>query len=145
MVPVSYTQVAFYASDLSEEGAILGVYNVKFGLFQVQTSFKLFNKPPKMWVVENNIVILMGQRLVCVPFTLQAEMLSALACSRALHNKPPSLSQEISAVIPIMSWENNESKTSSGDIDVDNHNINCPENIKEMLSACSSEGWSEYG
>ncbi|KAL0270969.1 UNVERIFIED_CONTAM: hypothetical protein PYX00_008227 [Menopon gallinae] len=144
MVPVSYTQIAFYASDLSEEGAILGVYNVKFGLFQVQTSFKLFNKPPRIWVVENNIVILMGQRLVCVPFTLQAEMLSALACSRALHSKPPSLSQEISAVIPTMSWEDTGRKTSDAD-GIDNDNINCPENIKEMLSACSSEGWSEYG
>lgn len=133
---MSADHVAIYAGDLSEEGAFLGIYNVKFGVIQAQTSFKMFSKPPKMWLIDNNLVIVMGQRLVCVPFKLQTEKLSALVGSRAVHALSKTTS-DIYTIIPTAVWDGTEEAKPL--------KIKYPDSIKEQLLAYLSEGWSEYG
>lgn len=134
---ISHHHIAIYGGDTSEEGAFLGIYNVKFGVIQAHTCFKMFNKPPRMWLIDNNLVTVMGQRLVCVPFNLQTETLSALVGSRALHAhlKTPS---EICTIVPTAVWEETTANFQQTTIEY-------PEKIREQLIAFSAEGWSEYG
>ncbi|KAK6630807.1 hypothetical protein RUM44_002976 [Polyplax serrata] len=134
---VGHDHIAIYGGDISEEGAFLGIYNVKFGVIQAQASFKMFNKPPRMWLIDNNLVIVMGQRLVCVPFNLQTQTLSALVGSRALHSHLQTPS-EICTIVPTAVWDENG-------MDVKPPAVDYPDKIKEQLITFSSEGWSEFG
>lgn len=143
MIPVSSNHLAIYAGDSSEEGAVLAIYNVKFGMIQAQANFKMFNKPPRMWLVNRNLIIVMGQRLMCVPFDLQTETLSALVGSKASYESIKN-SGDICAIMPTAVWEDDVADEDGKVVD-DEMVGNCPRKIQEQLEALTSEGWSESG
>lgn len=51
LTSLSERHLAVYGGDPAEEGAVLAVYNLEFGMVQAATSFKLLQKPPRVWAV----------------------------------------------------------------------------------------------
>jgi len=53
MAGLSDDHIAIYGGDPLEDGAIVVVYNLKLGMVQASTSFKLLQKPPRIWAVHS--------------------------------------------------------------------------------------------
>ena len=56
MTGISSNHIAVYGGDPAEEGAVLAVYNVDFGMVQASTTFKLLHKPPRLWAVHDRYI-----------------------------------------------------------------------------------------
>lgn len=136
MTAISSNHLAFYASHSLEEGAVLGIYNVKYRMIEAQSIFKMFNKPPRLWLIDHYLIFIMGQRLMCVPFDLPTQTLSALVGSKTLNQKTKD-PDDLCVIIPTDVWE--EEDENGLDVEMDD----CP--VKDQLDSMISEGWPESG
>ena len=132
MVAVSNSYVAMYGGNIDEEGAQLILYNVQFKVCQTRQSFKLFH-PTKMWCIDDNVMLCVGQNLAVVPFFINTQQLSEMVGS---HN--PLLVMDDVQII-----ENVEVKTWNGDSQDIELDTVVPENIKTDLEDLLVQGFSE--
>ncbi|PSN52742.1 hypothetical protein C0J52_06156 [Blattella germanica] len=78
MTSLSSSHVAIYGADPTEEGAVLAIYNLSYGVVQSRHHFKLFASPPRLWCMGTNLMIATAHNLVVVPYNLETQRLSAL-------------------------------------------------------------------
>lgn len=77
MVMLDATHIAIYGADVSEEGAVLLLFDLKFGMSVATRRLKFFCDPPHMYCLPTNNVLLLCivQNLVVVPYVLQPSLL----------------------------------------------------------------------
>ena len=77
LVKLDATHIAIYGADSSDEGALLLLYDLKFGMTMAMRRLKFFCNPPLLYCPPNNNVLLLCvvQNLVVVPFNLQPSLL----------------------------------------------------------------------
>lgn len=77
MIMLDATHIAIYGADVSEEGAVLLLFDLKFGLSVATRRLKIFCDPPHMYCHATNNVLLLCivQNLVVVPYVLQPSLL----------------------------------------------------------------------
>lgn len=87
MVMLDATHIAIYGADVSEEGAVLLLFDLKFGMSVATRRLKFFCDPPHMYCLPANNVILLCivQNLVVVPFVLQPSLLWNLIDSNQIN------------------------------------------------------------
>ena len=69
--------MAIYGADSSDEGALLLLFDLKFGMTVASRRLKFFCNPPHLYCSPDNNVLLLciGQNLVVVPYILQPSLL----------------------------------------------------------------------
>ncbi|KAL1464571.1 hypothetical protein WDU94_004203 [Cyamophila willieti] len=67
--------LVLYGCDPGEEGALLLVVDTRLRAVVCRQYFKMYTKPPRLWVFQNNIVLSMGQYLALVPFQMTSQLL----------------------------------------------------------------------
>lgn len=82
IVGLSHDFVAIYGASLEQEGAFLIIYNTKFHIVQATQFFKVYFNNSRLWVMDNNIYLGIGQMLSLVPFTILKEQLADLLGSQ---------------------------------------------------------------
>lgn len=96
--------LVFYGADCNQEGAALIIYNVQFKVVQTRQNFKLFTERAKLWLIENAVILPVGQNLAVVPFKLEIEQLAALIGSHQIVQKEPDADVKIVADLDVVSW-----------------------------------------
>lgn len=88
MVKLDATHIAIYGADVSEEGATLLLFDLKFGMSVANRKLKFFCDPPHMYCLESNNVLLLCivQNLVVVPYVLQPSLLCNLIDSKHIRD-----------------------------------------------------------
>uniref|UniRef100_A0A0A1WEX3 Nucleolar protein 11 n=1 Tax=Zeugodacus cucurbitae TaxID=28588 RepID=A0A0A1WEX3_ZEUCU len=67
--------VAIYGSNNNQEGASLLLYNTQFKVVKAQQYFKVFFNSSRIWIIDDNILITMGQNLSVVTYRISQELL----------------------------------------------------------------------
>ena len=77
LVKLDATHIAIYAADSSDEGALLLLFDLKFGMTVATRRLKVFCNPPMLHCSSANKVLLLCvvQNLVVVPYILQPSLL----------------------------------------------------------------------
>lgn len=77
LVKLDATHIAIYAADCSDEGALLLLFDLKFGMTVATRRLKVFSNPPVLYCSSSNRVLLLCvvQNLVVVPYILQPSLL----------------------------------------------------------------------
>lgn len=123
MVMLDATHIAVYGADVSEEGAVLVLFDLKFGVNVAIRRLKFFCDPPHLYCLPANNVLMLCvvQNLVVVPYLLQSSLLWNLIDNTQLPGKwCNSFSQYIELMIEnvgaetrgkpeLLTWSENES------------------------------------
>ncbi|XP_060519983.1 nucleolar protein 11 [Cylas formicarius] len=96
--------IVVYGADLNEEGAILFIYNTHFKVTQCKQVHKLFTNDAKIWQIDSNLLMPVGQNLVVVPFRLESEELAALVGSHKPVNNKMDLDVAIVQECEVTNW-----------------------------------------
>lgn len=75
MQSINSKLLVLYGCDPSEEGALLLIVDTKLQAVVCRHYFKMYTKPPRLWVISSNIVLSMGQYLALVPFQMTSQLL----------------------------------------------------------------------
>lgn len=67
--------VAIYGANNNQEGASLLLYNTQFKIVKAQQYFKVFFDSSRIWIIDDNILITMGQNLSVVTYRMSQELL----------------------------------------------------------------------
>lgn len=67
--------VAIYGANNNQEGASLLLYNTQFKVVKAQQYFKVFFDSSRIWIIDDNILITMGQNLSVVTYRMPQELL----------------------------------------------------------------------
>lgn len=80
------THIAIYGADITEEGAVLLLFDLKFGMNVAVRRLKFFCDPPHLYCLPANNVLMLCvvQNLVVVPYILQPSLLWNLIDSTQL-------------------------------------------------------------
>ena len=86
MAKLDHTHIAIYGADVSEEGAVLLLFDLKFGMNVASRKLKFFCNPPHLYCLPSDNVLLLCAvgNLVVVPFILQPSLLKTLMDSKQL-------------------------------------------------------------
>ncbi|KAJ8956482.1 hypothetical protein NQ314_006719 [Rhamnusium bicolor] len=133
MLSLDDNYIAMYGADCNEEGAVLIIYNTQFKVTQLRQPFKLFTNGAKLWSIENNLLLPVGQNLAVIPFYLETEQLAALVGSHKF--VPNGIDADITVVqeYEIASWD---SKFHLKDIHI-------PERFTYKINELFKQGLSE--
>ncbi|CAG2053493.1 unnamed protein product [Timema podura] len=129
---LSSNHLAMFGADPSEEGARLLIYNLQFNLVQSHHQFKLFSNPPKMWHVDQKLLVAIGGNLAVVPYQLETERLEALVGSHKTVTQQAASDVEIVTELQEVAW------TKDNQIE-DTHN-DAPQIIQQELRNLESSG-----
>lgn len=97
--------LALYGADINEEGAVLIIYNTQFKVTQTRQPFKLFTNTTKIWRIENNIFLPVGQNMAVIPFYLETEQLAALVGSHKISQEDADPDVKLVNKIEVVSWD----------------------------------------
>ncbi|XP_054733974.1 uncharacterized protein LOC129241586 [Anastrepha obliqua] len=67
--------VAIYGANSNQEGASLLLYNTQFKVVKAQQFFKVYFDWSRIWSIDENIIIAMGQNLSVVTYRMSQELL----------------------------------------------------------------------
>lgn len=86
MLMLDATHMAVYGADVTEEGAVLLLFDLKFGMNVAVRRLKFFCDPPHLYCLPANNVLMLCvvQNLVVVPYILQPSLLWNLVDSTQL-------------------------------------------------------------
>nr|XP_050858963.1 nucleolar protein 11 [Vespula vulgaris] len=140
MTALNETMIAAYGADVSEEGAVLMIYNVQFKLVQATQKLKLYTKEAKLWRVEDKLLLAANRHLAVAPYRLAPQRIAAMLGS-SVRFKNNNENEEDEVVIVqdsiIAQWENTQPKPSKfleNDI---------PQNISKQILSYINEGLSD--
>lgn len=123
-----------YGANSCEEGATVIIYNLQFRVTQSRQSFKLFTNGARLWCIENNLFLCVGQNLAVVPFKLDVEQLASLVGSHKLILSDENEDVTIVQNLEVASWQNKSTQVVNGLI---------PAKINEKVSELALQGLAE--
>lgn len=113
MTSLNEATVAVYGADVSEEGAVLMIYNVQFKLIQAAQKLKLYTKDAKLWKIEDKLLLAANRHLAIAPYNLAPQKIATLLGS-SLHFRNDDENTDNNEIVVIQEstvaqWENNGS------------------------------------
>lgn len=94
VVPISEDCIAIYAGKSSEDGSFVILYNVKYKVVQSKVPFKVYLNNFKLWSINKNIFLAMGEQLSVIPYRITIDHLSNMVGSQSVANDVQSSSVE---------------------------------------------------
>lgn len=82
MQTISENCIAIYASKPSDDGSNIILYNIKYKIIQSKIPFKVYLSNFKLWSVNENLYLSMGQNLSVIPFVVTTDKLSSMVGSQ---------------------------------------------------------------
>lgn len=133
MVSLNEDYVVMYGASANEEGALVIIYNLQFKVTQSKQTFKLFTMGARLWRIENNLLVCVGQNLAVVPFRLETEQIAALVGS---HKVVPEENCDVAIVqnLEMVTWEDDAPSVVNNLI---------PEKINSQVTELSKQGLGE--
>ncbi|CAK9834467.1 Nucleolar protein 11 [Anthophora retusa] len=140
MTCLNEATVAVYGADVSEEGAVLMIYNVQFKLIQDAQKLKLYTNDAKLWKIEDKLLLAANKHLAIAPYHLAAQKIATLLGS-SLRFKSDSENAEDEIVViqesTIAQWEKN------GATFVNQLSQKPPTHLSKQISSYINEGLSD--
>ncbi|XP_014477320.1 PREDICTED: nucleolar protein 11 [Dinoponera quadriceps] len=132
------TTVAVYGADITDEGAILMIYNVQYKLVQAVQKLKLYTSDAKLWKVADKLLLAANRHLAVAPYQLAPQRIAAMlgSYSRYENNDDTDDVVEIKEVT-VAEWEKNRTGPNHASLG------RVPPKISKQVSAYLSEGWSD--
>lgn len=134
MTVLNKDYIAMYGANSSEEGAAVLIYNIQFRITQSKQIFKLFTNGAKLWQIENNLLLCVGQNLAVIPFKLDVEQLAALVGSHKVIQTDQNCDVSIVQNLEVATWKTDNVSVSSNLI---------PKKIKKTVSELANQGLAE--
>lgn len=82
VISVSTNCIAIYGGNTKQHGASLILYNTRHHIVQMAQNFKVHLDTCRLWVIDNYILMAVGQRLSCARFLISQEKLSDIIGSK---------------------------------------------------------------
>jgi len=79
---ISENCIAIYASKPNDDGSNIILYNIKYKIIQSKIPFKVYLSNFKLWSVNENLYLSMGQNLSVIPFVVTTDKLSSMVGSQ---------------------------------------------------------------
>ncbi|XP_017798707.1 PREDICTED: nucleolar protein 11 [Habropoda laboriosa] len=140
MTCLNEATVAVYGADVSEEGAVLMIYNVQFKLIQDAQKLKLYTNDAKLWKIEDKLLLAANKHLAIAPYHLAAQKIATLLGS-SLRFKSDNENAEDEIVViqesTVAQWEKN------GATFVNQLSQNPPIHLSKQISSYLKEGLSD--
>lgn len=76
IIGISKHFVAIYGANNGQDGAFLLLYNTQFKVIKAKQFFKIYFNYSRLWAVDENILLAMGQNLSVVSYRISKELLS---------------------------------------------------------------------
>ncbi|XP_066595798.1 nucleolar protein 11 [Prorops nasuta] len=137
MTPLNDTTIAVYGADVSEEGAVLLIYNVQFKLVQAVQKLKLYTNDAKLWRVEDKLLLAANRHLAVAPYYLAPQRIETMLGS-SLNFRKYNQNDDIVVVqqTTIANWGSELTKSRKPFSKV-------PKNISKQISSYINEGLSD--
>ncbi|KYM86135.1 Nucleolar protein 11 [Atta colombica] len=141
MTHLNETTIAIYGADVTDEGAILMIYNVQFKSAQAVQKLKLYTNDAKLWKVEDKLLLAANRHLAVAPYHLAPQRIAAMLGS-SLRFKNDNDSNDTDDIIVIQEatmaqWDKNRTLARNASIG------QIPLNISKKICAYLNEGWSD--
>lgn len=141
MTHLNETTIAIYGADVTDEGAILMIYNVQFKLAQAVQKLKLYTNDAKLWKVEDKLLLAANRHLAVAPYHLAPQRIAAmLGSSLRFRNDNDGNDADDIVVIQeatVAQWDKDQTCARSASIG------RIPFNISKKICAYLNEGWSD--
>lgn len=139
MSHLNETIIAVYGADVTDEGAVLMIYNVQFKLVQAVQKLKLYTNDAKLWKVDDKLLLAANRHLAVAPYHLAPQRIAAmLGSSLSFRNDNKNEADDIVVIqeATVAQWDKNQvyAKNSIGRI---------PSNISKQIHTYLNEGWSD--
>lgn len=82
VAPISDKCIVIYGACDDEESSSLLIYNLRYRVIQSRIPFKVFMPFTRFWIINNHIILALGQYLKAIPFLLGEDRLSAIVGSQ---------------------------------------------------------------
>ncbi|EZA62469.1 hypothetical protein DMN91_003927 [Ooceraea biroi] len=134
------TTIAVYGADVTDEGAVLMIYNVQFKLVQAAQKLKLYTNDAKLWKVEDKLLLAANRHLAIAPYHLAPQRISAMLGS-SLRFKNESNEKDADDIMVIQDamvaqWDKGRPRAK-------NSLSRIPSNIAKQIHVYLNEGWSD--
>lgn len=143
MTHLNETTVAIYAADVTDEGAVLMIYNVQFKSAQAVQKLKLYTNDAKLWKVEDKLLLAANRHLAVAPYHLAPQRISAmLGSSLCFKNDSDGNDTDDIVVIQeatVAQWDNTRTKSCARNVSLGR----IPSNISKKIRTYLNEGWSD--
>ncbi|CAL7941460.1 unnamed protein product [Xylocopa violacea] len=111
MTSLNEATVAMYGADVSEEGAVLMIYNVQFKLIQDAQKLKLYTKGAKLWKIEDKLLLAANRHLAIAPYRLAPQKIATLLGSSLRFKNDDENTEDNEIVViqesTVAQWEKN--------------------------------------
>lgn len=139
MSHLNETIIAVYGADVTDEGAILMIYNVQFKLVQAAQKLKLYTNDAKLWKVEDKLLLAANRHLAVAPYHLAPQRIAAmLGSSLSFRNSNENEADDIIVIqeATVAQWDKDQvhARNSIGRV---------PSNISKQVHTYLNEGWSD--
>lgn len=141
MTYLNETTIAVYGADVTDEGAILMIYNVQFKLVQAAQKLKLYTSDAKLWKVEDRLLLAANRHLAVAPYHLAPQRIAAMLGS-SLRFESASNEKDADDVVVIQEatvaqWDKNQTRARNASLG------RIPPSICKQISAYLNEGLSD--
>ncbi|XP_071869856.1 nucleolar protein 11 [Bombus fervidus] len=141
MTSLNEATVAVYGADVSEEGAVLMIYNVQFKLIQAAQKLKLYTKDAKLWKIEDKLLLAANRHLAIAPYHLAPQKIATLLGS-SLHFRNDDENTDNNEIVVIQEstvaqWEKN------GSTIIKQPMQKLPKKLSKQISSYIHEGLSD--
>ncbi|KAL0118116.1 hypothetical protein PUN28_009055 [Cardiocondyla obscurior] len=137
------TTIAIYGADVTDEGAILMIYNVQFKSAQAVQKLKLYTNDAKLWKVEDKLLLAANRHLAVAPYHLAPQRIAAMLGS-SLRFKNDNDGNDADDIVVIQEatvahWDKNQTKSHGRNVPT----ARIPSNISKKVRTYLNEGWSD--
>ncbi|XP_011140607.1 uncharacterized protein LOC105183883 isoform X2 [Harpegnathos saltator] len=139
MTHLNETTIAIYGADVTDEGAVLMIYNVQYKLTQAVLKLKLYTNDAKLWKVEDKLFLAANRHLAIAPYNLAPQRIAAmLGSSVSCKNSVNDNDADIIVVqeTTVAQWDKSRTCEKSKSLG------RVPSKISKQISMYLNEGWS---
>ncbi|KYM96825.1 PREDICTED: nucleolar protein 11 [Cyphomyrmex costatus] len=139
MTHLNETTIAIYGADVTDEGAILMIYNVQFKSAQAVQKLKLYTNDAKLWKVEDKLLLAANRHLAVAPYHLAPQRIAAMLGSSLRFKNDRNDADDIIVIqeATVAQWDKNQTCTKNASIG------RIPVNISKKICSYLNEGWSD--
>ncbi|MPC28646.1 hypothetical protein E2C01_021856 [Portunus trituberculatus] len=82
ILELSPSHVVIVGQDRDDEGGVIVLRDIKFGLVTSTQPLKMYHRPPPVWLTRSGLVVVEGGSLALIPFTVKESNLATVFGSR---------------------------------------------------------------
>lgn len=92
---ISEDCIAIYACKNGDDGSFVILYNMKYKVVQSKVPFKVYLSNFKLWCIQQNIFLAMGEQLSVIPYRISIDQLSSMVGSQRDSSAPTMVEKEM--------------------------------------------------